>query len=640
MAINPVQALKYVPNTVTSANQLAISLDAPATAGNLIVVGGYVDKQTTITDPTDFTSRINTPNTSLSYMLATKRAVGGEQNITATLGDSTQNAYRAFIMELPANAEVDKVIAAYSGETIVTSQGAGPTAALATDAAEAYAFWGADSPGGVAAGTGHAFSNGYALAHSDFTDPTSSSGIPAIAVGHKVGGLNASGESTTFSYTGGTGDQSAVMLIVFRDTTAGGGGSTPAILDIDTDESVTGSQTGVILTTQNAGDTQGTGAVHLVSGATVVPLAVSSWSAIAIAVNMALSSLKYTDATTTHSIRLTTNDGQQASLPVTVTPPSGYNVVTLTLPQNTGPGSITAAGNFTGTFVDGTQIEFQTSNGFNILPDGTCSATVSSGTWNCRANDGTGWQAFTVTLSSSGGGGGDVTAPDIVGSIAVTSVTQTTATVTATPNESGNYGLAIVVSSASTPAAANILAGNVSGAAFSRASTAMTANTQISVALSGLSAGFTYKPAFAFTDANGNTRVVVGANFTMQTASGGDTTPPTVSLAVASAAPLHTFTAAPSDNVGVAGVQFLVNGSPYGSEVTAAPWTMQWSEGGMPAGTYMFTARARDAAGNTTDSNSLQIVVGSSGSSASPLASGGPGVFEPRANVWRRIQDR
>ena len=89
----------------------------------------------------------------------------------------------------------------------------------------------------------------------------------------------------------------------------------------------------------------------------------------------------------------------------------------------------------------------------------------------------------------------------------------------------------------------------------------------------------------------------------MNTAVGGvppppDTTPPTVSMtAPAAGATLSgtvALTANASDNVGVVGVQFFVNGTAVGSEVTAAPYTVNWDSTTVAnGGPYNITARAR-----------------------------------------------
>ena len=60
----------------------------------------------------------------------------------------------------------------------------------------------------------------------------------------------------------------------------------------------------------------------------------------------------------------------------------------------------------------------------------------------------------------------------------------------------------------------------------------------------------------------------------------GDTTPPTVSVtapaAGATVSATTTVTATAADNVGVAGVQFLLDGANLGAEDTTAPYSVAW----------------------------------------------------------------
>jgi hypothetical protein len=53
-----------------------------------------------------------------------------------------------------------------------------------------------------------------------------------------------------------------------------------------------------------------------------------------------------------------------------------------------------------------------------------------------------------------------------------------------------------------------------------------------------------------------------------------------------------------TDNVGVVGVQFQVDGSNVGSEDTRSPYTVTWTSTSKPNGVHTISARARDAAGN------------------------------------------
>jgi hypothetical protein len=67
------------------------------------------------------------------------------------------------------------------------------------------------------------------------------------------------------------------------------------------------------------------------------------------------------------------------------------------------------------------------------------------------------------------------------------------------------------------------------------------------------------------------------------------------------------ITADAGDNIAVMGVQFLLNGNNLGSEDQTAPYSFTWNTNNVTDGNYTLTARARDAAGNTT--TSTQVIV-------------------------------
>src|SRR5216117_60729 len=92
-----------------------------------------------------------------------------------------------------------------------------------------------------------------------------------------------------------------------------------------------------------------------------------------------------------------------------------------------------------------------------------------------------------------------------------------------------------------------------------------------------------------------------------------DTTPPTVSITSPSSGSTVsgtvTVTASASDNVGVAGVQFRLDGSNLGAEDTSAPYSVSWDTTAAGNGSHTLTARARDAAGNATTSSAVSVTV-------------------------------
>ena len=69
------------------------------------------------------------------------------------------------------------------------------------------------------------------------------------------------------------------------------------------------------------------------------------------------------------------------------------------------------------------------------------------------------------------------------------------------------------------------------------------------------------------------------------------------------------ITATATDNVGVVGVQFTVDGAPLGPEDTSAPFATTWATAGLPNGTHQLAAIARDAAGNTATAATVTVTV-------------------------------
>ena len=92
-----------------------------------------------------------------------------------------------------------------------------------------------------------------------------------------------------------------------------------------------------------------------------------------------------------------------------------------------------------------------------------------------------------------------------------------------------------------------------------------------------------------------------------------DTISPNVSVtsptAGATVAGNVTVTATATDNVGVVGVQFLVDGAALGAEDTTAPYSVSWPTASVANGAHQLTARARDAAGNQTTSAAVGVTV-------------------------------
>jgi hypothetical protein len=108
-----------------------------------------------------------------------------------------------------------------------------------------------------------------------------------------------------------------------------------------------------------------------------------------------------------------------------------------------------------------------------------------------------------------------------------------------------------------------------------------------------------------------------------------DLTPPSVAvLSPADGSFLSgtvTVSASASDNIGVVGVQFKLDGANIGTEDTASPYSISWNSTMAQNGTHTITAVARDAAGNSATSAAVSIIVSntvSSGLSMDAVASG------------------
>ena len=97
------------------------------------------------------------------------------------------------------------------------------------------------------------------------------------------------------------------------------------------------------------------------------------------------------------------------------------------------------------------------------------------------------------------------------------------------------------------------------------------------------------------------------------TVSNADTTQPTVSITAPNnnARVRNTVTVSgnASDNVGVVGVQFKLDGVNIGHEVTTAPYSISWDTTTVSNGSHVLTAVARDAAGNIRTSTGRTVRV-------------------------------
>ncbi|MBI2096987.1 MAG: peptidoglycan-binding protein, partial [Candidatus Sungbacteria bacterium] len=107
--------------------------------------------------------------------------------------------------------------------------------------------------------------------------------------------------------------------------------------------------------------------------------------------------------------------------------------------------------------------------------------------------------------------------------------------------------------------------------------------------------------------------VTKSVTVTIGTPPAADTLPPTVFISeppvgIAVSGPLY-IEATASDNVGVLGVQFTVDGAPIGREAVTIPFTLTWDTRAVANGRRLISATARDAAGNVGTAPGVMITV-------------------------------
>jgi glucose/arabinose dehydrogenase len=109
--------------------------------------------------------------------------------------------------------------------------------------------------------------------------------------------------------------------------------------------------------------------------------------------------------------------------------------------------------------------------------------------------------------------------------------------------------------------------------------------------------------------------------------SGPDTTPPSIAITAPNAGMLVggnvTVTASATDDVGVTGVQFKLDGQNLGSEVTSPPFSVTWNTTTAAAGAHTLTAVAHDAAGNPATASNVQVTVDNTSPTAKVTAPSG-----------------
>jgi hypothetical protein len=135
-----------------------------------------------------------------------------------------------------------------------------------------------------------------------------------------------------------------------------------------------------------------------------------------------------------------------------------------------------------------------------------------------------------------------------------------------------------------------------------------------SATITGATCGTQYAIAVDAADAAGNRSAQTSITASTSPC---DTVPPSVAItspgAGASVSGITSVAAGASDNTGVAGVQFRVDGAVLGAEDTAPPYAVDWNTATHPNGEHVVTATARDVSGNLTQSSPVTVTVANSG---------------------------
>ncbi len=200
-------------------------------------------------------------------------------------------------------------------------------------------------------------------------------------------------------------------------------------------------------------------------------------------------------------------------------------------------------------------------------------------------------EAVAAALGGSTGGGGDTT-PPTVSLTAPSGGATVSGTVTVSATASDNVGVTQV-----SFYDGSTLIGSDSSSPYS-----------VSWNTSGLS-GTQVLTAKAY-DAAGNVGTSASVSVTVSSGGGGDTTPPTVTLANPGSTLSGTISlsATASDNVGVTKVEFYVDGTLLTSDTTS-PYTASWNTTNVSNGSHTLQAKAYDAAGNVGTSASVSVTV-------------------------------
>lgn len=224
-----------------------------------------------------------------------------------------------------------------------------------------------------------------------------------------------------------------------------------------------------------------------------------------------------------------------------------------------------------------------------------------------------GWIMQMVAFRAASGGGGDTQAPTAPSALMATAVSSSQINLawTASTDDVGVINYLIERCQ------------GVGCTTFVQVATSTTPN----YSNTGLVAATIYSYRVRATDASNNLSAYSSVASATTLAGASDTTVPTVSLSAPAgnatvAGTAVTVSANASDNVGVAGVQFLLDDAALGTEDTTSPYSITWNTTTTVNGGHRLSARARDAAGNRGTAADVSVVVDNQAPTGSVVING------------------
>jgi chitodextrinase len=186
---------------------------------------------------------------------------------------------------------------------------------------------------------------------------------------------------------------------------------------------------------------------------------------------------------------------------------------------------------------------------------------------------------------------------------------------TITATLSSGMAAAVFFTTSGLPAGANI--------SYSQASCAPACSTNVTITTTAATPLATF--TLVITGTAGS--LVRTTTFNLTVTSASDPSPPTVALTApannSTVRATITLSATASDNISVKGVQFLLDGANLNAEDTKSPYSISWNTAAVSGGPHALSARARDAAGNTTTATIVNVIVDNQAPTGSILINAG-----------------